>query len=316
MFRRSHLLLHSIRQWLPFSATRKNGELEVLESEKSEPVRLALLARAQRSGHRPKHHHKSRDWSAAATADLEVLITAFQYRQFLPKAVQSATTALHHFMENGGRGGIAVIEDCGRDGSWAWLQEHLQRSDVPMRILQPRENIGLAAARNLVLKTTSAKTLFVLDADNEVDPTGLTALHHHLSVHPAVAAYGQLRVMNTNGEHIRDLSGEPPNREFLLTKGNHIDAMALYSTEALREAGGWDAELLSAGWGLEDYALWIHWLVDDKLPAFLPEYVGNYLAKSDSMSNAYNPITEQQVYHYLRQKYGPQVQVGLNQHGG
>lgn len=283
---------------------------------KGELARLALHARAERSGRRTKHHLRSQGWTAAGTADMEVLVTAFQYRDFLPKAVQSATAALKHFIEQGGKGGIAVIEDCGGDGSWEWLQEHLKQSPVPMRILQPRENIGLAAARNLVLKTTSAKTLFVLDADNEVDPTGLTALHRHLHAHPAVAAYGKLRVMNEKGEHVRDLSGEPPNREFLLTKGNHIDAMALYDTEALKKAGGWDVDMLTAGWGLEDYALWIHWLVEDKLPAFLPEYVGDYLAKSDSMSSAYNPITEQQVFRYLRQKYGHQVRVGLNQPGG
>lgn len=308
-------LRNHIQHRLLIAQAKRDARRGILDP-KGALARLATHARAQRSGKHPRHHLRSPNWTMEGTADMEVLITAYQYRAYLPLAVQSAEIALQHFAGNGGKGGIAVVEDCGKDASWTWLVEQLGKTPVPLRILQPRENIGLAAARNMALRTTSARTLFVLDADNTVHATGLTALHNHLDAHEAAAAYGKLRVVDAHGTHIRDLSGEPPNREFLLTKGNHIDAMALYNTAALKKAGGWDVEMLTAGWGMEDYALWIHWLMEDKLPAFLPEYVGNYLAKPDSMASAYNPITAQQIAEYLRQKYGPQFRVDLSQLGG
>lgn len=275
----------------------------------SEPARLAQFHRAKLFGQTAAESHCSGNWTAESVEDLEVLITAFKFRELIPRAVDSAVAAIKNFEAQGGRGGIVVVEDCGRDGTWEWLLSQLNSAEVPFRILQPPVNIGLAAARNLALQTTRAQSIFILDADNEVCPTALAALRHSLTTNEAAFAYGPIRVIDEDGAMESQISGRPPDREFLMNHANHIDAMGLYDTRALKASGGWSLELLAYGWGLEDYELWIRWLLQDMNWAFIPEYIGTYYAKSDSMSRALNPLTETHLYAYMRHMHGPEFKV-------
>ena len=276
----------------------------------SEMARLAQFVRSSRSGNQPLHQVFSEGWNHQSVQDVEVLITAFRYREFLPRAIESAKLALKYALDHGRSGGIAVIEDCGRDGSWEWLCDCIQDTSIPMRIIQPHENIGLVAARNMVLNSSPARTLFVLDADNTVDKSGLLRLIETLSQSSSVAAYGKLRVIDSNGTHVRDVSDKPLDRQEMLEERNHIDAMALYDRAALKAAGGWDATILEYGWGMEDYMLWIQWLVQGKEPLFVLEYIGDYFMKPDSMSRIYNTKTESRLLKWARWKYYPLFKVG------
>lgn len=272
----------------------------------SEPARWAQYLRASHWGKRACVEHFTENWAEESCRDLEVLITAYKYRELLPRAISSAVTALKHFEKSGGRGGIVVVEDCGEDGTWEWLLSQLHSADVPIRILQPKANLGLAAARNLALESTSARSVFVLDADNEVHFDALNALHKSLIANEADVAYGPIEVSQEGHLTQKKLSARPPDRKYLMTVGNYIDAMALYRTSSLKASGGWSTELLANGWGLEDYELWIHYLLEDARWAFVPQTIGTYHEKMDSMSQALNPRTEKRIFKYMRELYGPE----------
>lgn len=275
-------------------------------------------ARALRHGTHPKHVVRNRasarlEGAGQAPAephlDVEVLITAYRYRDYLTGAVASAQEALLRLAADGVRGGIVVVEDCGRDGSWPLACSLAESASVPMRVLQPARNIGLAAARNLALFTSRTRSVFVLDADNRVYPDGLRRLWHTLNREQAAATYGPIDVTDESGERQEPLSSRPPDREWLMTRGNYIDAMALYDAETLKRIGGWSRDLLEHCWGHEDYELWIRLLSSGHDIAFQPQPIGEYRRKGDSMVNTMNPRTWTGFCAYMRDRYGPEFQL-------
>jgi hypothetical protein len=114
--------------------------------------------------------------------------------------------------------------------------------------------------------------------------------------------------MLPDGEVAPPLSDRAPDREWLMSRGNYIDAMALFDTAILRSLGGWDTKMLEQCWCMEDYELWVRLVRAGEKIAFEPEPTGRYLAKPDSMSRL-NPRTWQRFHAYMREKHGPEFRV-------
>lgn len=273
---------------------------------RGERARLDQYERAKAFSRQPAREFRGPCDPGGGALDVEVLITAYGYRDYLESAVESAWRALQDLAGNGYRGGLAIVEDCGKDGSWELGCRLAERSPVPMRILQPRENVGLTGARNLGLFTSHSRTLFILDADNTVARGGLTPLLELLDREGAAAAYGPLEMVDEAGQPIGWVSDRPPDREHLMTVGNHIDAMALFDCGTLKRLGGWDPELLKHCWGLEDYELWVRLLREGEHIAHHTGVVGRYLEKGDSMARAFNPRSLSRFNAYMRRKHGPE----------
>lgn len=274
-----------------------------------EAERLDQYARAKRYGKRAARKHRNKAAASDDALDVEVLVTVYKYKDYVEQAVTSAQEAVEALRKHGWRGGIALVEDCGEDGSWELACELADASLVPMRLLQPAKNIGLTGARNLALMSSRSKAVFVLDADNKVYPEGLVNLWQLMQREHATAAYGPLDVLTTTGESMGWVSDRPPDRQWMMTEGNHIDAMALFDTTVLQRAGGWDPQLLKHCWGLEDYELWVRLMRANKHIAFHPEPVGQYLLKDDSMARTMNPRTWSSFCAYMRAKHSPEFQV-------
>lgn len=271
----------------------------------AERDRLAQYARAKLFSKEPARGH-SRHVDEGIELDLEVLITAYGYRDYIEAAVTSAWRALEELEANGYRGGLVIVEDCGHDGTWELGCALTDRSPVPMRMVQPAKNVGLTGARNLGLFTSHARTLFVLDADNTVHHEALVSLLELKDREKAASAYGPLEMVDPEGRKLGWVSNRPPDREYMMTEGNHIDAMALFDCAVLRRLGGWDSELLKHCWGLEDYELWVRLLRENEHIAFQSNMVGTYLEKDDSMARAYNPRSLNRFNAYMREKHGPE----------
>jgi glycosyltransferase involved in cell wall biosynthesis len=274
-----------------------------------EAERLNQHARAKRYGGRAAKKHRNAASARDEMLDVEVLITLFRYKDYVAQAVASAEQAIEALKERGLKGGVVVVEDCGNDGSWELCLDLADRSSVPIRMLQPAKNVGLTGARNLGMASSKSRALFVLDADNRVHPHALVALYELLRREHAVAAYGPLDVVTLDGEHVGQISDSPPDRARMMTEGNYIDAMALFDTDQLKATGGWDPELLRHCWGLEDYELWVRLMRSNRPLAFLPDTVGTYLLKENSMARHLNPRTWSRFCAYMRRKHGPEFQV-------
>jgi len=269
--------------------------------------RTAQAARAHRWGEvNSAHHVMGCTPLPKGGLDVEVLISAHGYRKYIESAVASAIRALDVLGTNGYEGGVVMVEDHGGDGSWEWAMDFAARCHRPFRLIQPQVNVGLTAVRNLALFSSSAKRIFILDADNEVCEDGLLNLLNAMNASNSQAAYGALKMVNEQGDPLGWLSNAPPNLNHLLKTGNHIDAMAMFDLATLKKMGGYDPIMLRHGWGCEDYDLWLRLLTQGRSVEFVPDVVvGKYLVKKGSMSLSANVRTSTSMASYFQKKFAP-----------
>ena len=71
---------------------------------------------------------------------------------------------------------------------------------LPVTIVQRGQNGGLPAARNMGVRQASADYVFILDADNEVLPSGIRLLAETLDAEPEAGfAYGTIEGFGSRG---------------------------------------------------------------------------------------------------------------------
>jgi glycosyltransferase involved in cell wall biosynthesis len=173
-----------------------------------------------------------------------------------------------------------VVDDGSDDGSaaiiQAWMAAH---PTVAVRLVRHRVNRGLGAARNTALDFARAPAVFVLDADNRLYEDGLALLLHGVRQPGVDMAYGILECFDALGpSHLLSAQDWEPAR---LRQGNYIDAMAMISTDALREHGGYTTDLRLHGW--EDYDLWCGFAEAGRRGQLVRTIVGRYRQSPGSM---------------------------------
>lgn len=242
--------------------------------------------------------------AAAAAADaprVSVVIALYNHAAFITGALESVANGTFQDVE------VVVVDDGSTDGSAeaveAWIAEN---GDQRVTLVRSPLNRGLPKARNTAIAHATGELVFVLDADNEVVPTGLQRLLDAIDEDPAaVAAYGILQRFDSDGPQglLSVLPWEPSR----LRHGNYIDAMALVRTSALRSLGGFAEDRRLHGW--EDYDLWCRIAEAGGRAAHVPTIVGRYRTSSSSMLSVTN-ISVDAAFDALRER-APALMAGL-----
>lgn len=244
-----------------------------------ESERLAQMHRALALPGRCARVRTNAAWQAAGVVDVSVVVTCFNYAGYVEEAVRSVFAA-----ESGGLTfELVVVDDASSDESPRRLRALLEVAPLPMRIVRPWWNVGLSRARNVGLLHARGEFVFILDADNFIEPDALRRLCRLARDRRADAAYGPLRTVAVDGTALGWLSDRPFDPAYLRGHGSYIDAMALFRSNALRRIGGYDVRLLEVIGGWEDYAVWLRLAAQDAVVAFDPAPVGVYRVKPDSM---------------------------------
>jgi GT2 family glycosyltransferase len=171
---------------------------------------------------------------------------------------------------------------------------------MAMRIVDKKFNTGLADARNTGVRTARAPYVFMLDADNLLYPNALNQLLSAISAGEYAAAYSVLcRFRGTPDNRVGLLSYYDWDPQ-ILVQYPYIDAMAMFSRDALLELGGYDNELSQIGWfGWEDYDMWLR-IAQRELPvAFVPNTLCLYRHHETSMINSTNLFEMDLVRHFV-----------------
>jgi glycosyltransferase involved in cell wall biosynthesis len=161
---------------------------------------------------------------------------------------------------------LLVVNDGSTDSATKQVFEELERAGVH---IVHQENAGLSAARMAGVHNTSAPYVFVLDADDRIEPASLTALADALDAHPSARAawgdertFGRAEVLVPQG---RDLD------PWLITYLNEWPATAMFRREAILESGGWELR-----GGYEDWDLWMTFAERGWTGIHVPTIVANY----------------------------------------
>jgi glycosyl transferase family 2/glycosyl transferase family 1 len=206
---------------------------------------------------------------------VSVILTVHNYADHVGDAVRSVALSSMGEVE------VVAVDDASTDNSVAAVE--LACSELPwlrLKHVRLKRNRGLPVARNLAASHASADLLFVLDADNEVLPTGLERLVAALEARPdAGFAYGIIQVVASSGP--ADLMSWMPWDAAQLRQGNYIDAMALLRRSSLEAVGGYSTDPALYGW--EDYALWLALAEEGVNGVHVPDFVARYRKSPHSM---------------------------------
>ncbi|KAF1054160.1 MAG: Hyaluronan synthase [Stenotrophomonas maltophilia] len=113
--------------------------------------------------------------SMSARPLVSVVIPAYNYAHVLARAVKSVATQLDERSE------LLIIDDGSSDNTPILIEE-LHDELGNFRSLR-KTNGGLASVRNLGISEARGDYLIFLDADDEMAPGALTAIHQHLATH-------------------------------------------------------------------------------------------------------------------------------------
>ena len=245
--------------------------------------------------------HEGARAAASKTPTLSVLITLYNYEQFIDECIGSVERAVAQL---DCAAEVLIVNDASTDGSLARALRCQKNSRLRIRVLDKKFNTGLADARNVGVEFARGDFVFMLDADNLLFPGALRRLLDVLRAGDQAAAYGLLcrfRGVSANGVGLLSYFDWDPE---ILVQYPYIDAMAMFRRAALLEGHGYNNQLSQIGWfGWEDYDLWLRFAADGKSVAFVPNILCLYRHHEISMINTTNLFELELGRHFL-QNYG------------
>jgi len=180
--------------------------------------------------------------SGHPTPVISVVIPSYNHGRFLRETLDSVGTP-DRATE------IVVVDDGSQDDTsevaTSWAEAHPGLAEVRV-VHQP--NSGLAAARNLGLRTSLGRYVVFLDADDRLARGALNIGAAALDRHPDCAfVFGRCLMMAAGGSLLPTPSQPPIDRDHYreLLRKNYIwmPAMAMFRRTALEQAGGFDTRV-------------------------------------------------------------------------
>lgn len=218
------------------------------------------------------------------TAGLSVLVPCWNHGGLLGRAVESA---LHSLDQLKTPGEVIILDDASRDESRGVARAWTKR-DARVRLIESDSNLGLARARNTLLRQAKHHHAMLLDADNQLIAEGVAALYDSACQSGAVLAYGTIIAVDEHNEAVGVMSHRPITPE--LAERNWVDAMAMVHTQRLLELGGYEADQLTA---LCDWELVLRLVRLGEPIVHVPTQVGIY--RSSHLSMIHDAVDTQRV---------------------
>ena len=262
-------------------------------------MRLAQYRRAVKLPRHGFHGWTNKRRSGSKAIDVSVVVTCYNYERYLERTLQSVFAAAAPTLSVE----VVMVDDDSSDTSLSVARRILRNAPIPMRVLHNWWNVGVSQSRNMGLGQSTGEFVFILDADNTIEPGALVNLVDCAQRAKADAAYGPIRRVTPEGLELEAVSDRPFDPEFLIHQGNYIDAMALFRRTSLLAIGGYDVELLPLIGGWEDYAVWLEFIRRRYRVAFRPRTVGRYLVKPDSMLRQITEDEQMRALQFLRSRY-------------
>src|SRR5581483_5598200 len=190
--------------------------------------------------------------------EVSVIIPVFNRREMVAEAIASVLAQREASFE------LIVVDDGSTDGTGAAVEQALEDSTRPVRVIQT-ENRGAAAARNLGVDASAASLVAFLDSDDLWSPDKLAHQLAFMRAHP------ELHISQCNELWIRNGRRVNPGLRHRKRAGDiFMDSLrtclispsaVIMRTDLFRDMGGFDESMAAA----EDYDLWLRILMDHEV---------------------------------------------------
>ena len=231
--------------------------------------------------------------------EVSVLIPNFNYGIYIEQCIKSILES--DFDKD--KLEIVIVDDASTDNSVEIIKKIKNTSPIDIKIIEKKKNSGLAKSRNEAIKNASGNYLFFLDSDNYVRKDCLKNHFEFLSGNKQyTACYAPIqRFDDITGNKVGLLSYIPFDFK-KLSKGNYIDAMAMFVKKDLVEVGMYDENVPFGGW--EDYELWLRLGVEHRKVHFIEgDPLSYYRVHADSMINSLGDSMLDENVNYIKAKY-------------
>jgi glycosyltransferase involved in cell wall biosynthesis len=216
-----------------------------------------------------------------------VIIPLYNYAKYIHQCLESVSASV--FDQSDIEIEVLVIDDRSTDDSAKVVEEYLGRSTVSICLIKKHLNTGLADVRNIGLKVARAPYVFMLDADNWIEPNCLAVLYEQLKLSDCASTYGKIRMFNNETQEYFYVFSDQEWDVAELIQDPYIDAMAMFDKKTLLDVGGYSTDLVEYGWfGFEDYDLWLKLAQNGYVAKLVPEILSSYRVHSSSMINTTN----------------------------
>ncbi|WP_196757071.1 glycosyltransferase [Prochlorococcus marinus] len=236
--------------------------------------------------------------TTATSPRAAICISSFNYADRLIQALNSSKAQTLQELE------LIVVDDASNDDSvklcLAWLEQHGSRF-CGGQLIRHHTNGGLASARNSAFAAAHSPWCWVLDADNQIDPTALEHCLYIAETSPASTAvvHPLIRILNDAGQPIGLVGkGHAWQRE-QLQHGNAIDAMALIRRSVWQTVGGYSH--IPGGW--EDFDFWCKLIAADFHGVICPEVLATYRQHGDSMLQSQTNQRQRRLSRLLQERH-------------
>lgn len=201
---------------------------------------------------------------------ISVVITCYNYGQFLTEAVESV------FKQTGPSKEIIIIDDCSTDNTPQIVQHRMWELMPEVLYFRNERNMGTVKSIDIGIKASIGDYVMHLDADNRLRPTYLNETSKVLDERPKVgvvytdsAVFGPMaRELSQNSTWWRNRREEDDfliweyfdfNRDRLRQR-NYIHGSALFRRKCYDQAKGYAANEIPGK--PEDYTFWKKILLD------------------------------------------------------
>jgi glycosyltransferase involved in cell wall biosynthesis len=275
--------------------------METIETAKRTimTTRLEMSRLCQALGNDPWQLISNTAYEANLNPSVTVLITLFNYSDYIQECLDSVCASLAENLPNGFD--VLVIDDCSTDHSAQLVETYIQKVSTPICLVKKQFNTGLGDARNVGLKLARAPFIFVLDADNWIYPNCLSVLYTTIISSDYAAVYGIINRFNHKTRKGIGLMSfyEWDVRE--LISYPYIDAMAMFKKEIVIQVGGYSTELMCIAWsGWEDYDLWLKLAQAKQTCKLIPRILSSYRVHPTSMISTTNNHSRTIAQHFTK----------------
>ncbi len=202
--------------------------------------------------------------------DISVIVPMFDVAGYLPAALASlaAQTADPDRFE------VVIVDDASADDSLALARRFAATARCDVQIVALAHRRGPGHARNRGIERARGRTIALLDADDELEPTAVATAREFLAAHPHVRyAYSRCTHIGGAGRRLARKPGVPSFSRAQLLHYNFVGHLKCFDRDLHREIGGYDEQSAAEDY---DHILRASERLVDEQVAQIPRYLYRY----------------------------------------
>ena len=220
---------------------------------------------------------------------ISIVLPVYNGAGYLAESIESVLNQTYANWE------LIIVNDCSTDNSLATALDYATK-DARIKVFSNIENLKLPNTLNVGFEHASGEYYTWTSDDNKYKPDALHVMAENLEKDPsAVMVYANYTTIDSNGNLIESVKKPEPKYMFA---GNVVGACFLYTAEAAKKVGQYDADVFLA----EDYDFWIRLYKAGKV-LHIGDDLYYYRIHEKSLTETRKKFVDEQTYKVLEKNF-------------